>query len=444
MAGGAYNGQNKKQPGIYINVVSDKKNLSAISGRGVVTICRKLKWGPEGTVMELLAGKDHTASVGYGITEPDAMFLREIFTGSDHTAPAYKVLLYRPALPGASAASATSGGLTVTAKHKGSRGNDITVAVLETGAGTFLVQTFVSSAKKDEQEVTAADGLTGNGWVDFSGTGELVPEASLALQGGSDGEMTAAAYAEYLDAIEPYSFNILIYDGKDETVKMAVASFAKRVRETTGKRFQAVVANMEADTEAVISVKNGYKLSDGTEVPPEDATWWVGGVQAGARYNESLVYAIHPNATDALPRLSGDGIDDALDAGQIVFMEEFGHVKIVSDINTLTIFSREKDGYFSLNQVIRIIDTLCNDTYREFSGNYIGRVQNNSAGRDLLKGWLVGYLGEMQANGAIEGFSPEDVAISAGNAINAVVVSLAVQPVGAIEKVYITVKLTDE
>ena len=39
----------------------------------------------------------------------------------------------------------------------------------------------------------------------------------------------ASAYASYLEAIEPYPFDVMIYDGEDETVKAALASFIKRL-----------------------------------------------------------------------------------------------------------------------------------------------------------------------------------------------------------------------
>ena len=444
MAGGNYSSQSKKQPGVYINVLSQKNRPVAIGDRGIVTICKPLSWGPESAVTEIHAGDDCSTVIGYAIMAEEALFLREIFTGSDHTSPAYKVLLYRPAAEGAIAATGAIGDLFLTAKYKGIRGNDITVSVLDSGNSTFVVQTFVSAVKKDEQEVGSIGALKNNDWVLFLGEGVLTESASMPLLGGSDGSVITSSYADYLTAIEPYSFDILIYDGSEDTVKQAMVSFAKRMRENTGRKCQAVIANMNADSEAAISVMNGYRLSDGTTIAPEQATWWVGGAEAGARYNESLVYAIHPNAVDAVPRFTSVEIDAALDRGQIVFMEEFGHVKVVSDINTLVTYTGDKDDYFALNQVIRTVDTICNDMYREFSINYIGRVQNNEAGRDLLKGWLVGYLSEIQANGGIQEFESGDVTVSAGNAINGVVVDIAIQPVGAIEKIYVTVKLVDE
>ena len=156
------------------------------------------------------------------------------------------------------------------------------------------------------------------------------------------------------------------------------------------------------------------------------------------------MYAQYPDAVDAEPVLTSAQIDEALTEGQIVFFREFGSVKVVSDINTLVTYSDEKNEVFSFNQVIRTVDTVANDVYKHFSINVIGKVQNDNASRDLIKTWIVGYLNEMQANGGIRNFSADDVSVEAGEAINAVVISIAIQPVTAIEKIYVTVSLTNE
>ncbi len=117
---------------------------------------------------------------------------------------------------------------------------------------------------------------------------------------------------------------------------------------------------------------------------------------------------------------------------------------MVSDNNTLVTYSPEKGEAFSFNQVIRIVDSFANDTYQNFSKNYIGKTQNNETGRDLLKAWICGYLNEMQANGGIQSFTSDDVLVEAGEALNSVVIHVAIQPVVAIEKIYITATLTDE
>lgn len=108
-------------------------------------------------------------------------------------------------------------------------------------------------------------------------------------------------------------------------------------------------------------------------------------------------------------------------------------------INTLTSFTVDKGQEYAKNRVMRVIDQFCNDTYKQFSLYYIGKINNDESGRNLLKGWIVGYLNEMQANGGIRNFSPEDVEVAQGNAVDSVLVQVALHPVDSIEKIYISV-----
>lgn len=445
MAGGNWTSQNKKQPGVYINVKSSMEQAASVGDRGIVAICEPLSWGPEGEIMTIHAGDDFTPYMGFDLTNKKALFLREIFKGTDHTKGPVKVLLYRPSTTGATKASAAIEPLTVTAKYNGTRGNDISISVIADPdkEGSFTVQTVVDGMIKHVQTGKVVADLKGNDWVVFSGTGKLAASAGIPLTGGSDGIVSSAAHSAFLSALESHSFNIVIYDGSDRTVQAAYVAFIKRMRDDLGKKCQAVMADAESNSDAVISVKNGVVLSDETILTPHQTTWWVGGSEAGAKYSESLVYAKYPDAVNVSPRLNASEIDDALSKGQIVFFEEFGSVKIVSDNNTLTTYTPDKGEAFSLNQVIRTLDTVASDIYGNFSKNYIGKIQNNAPGRDLLKAWIVGYLNEIQANGGIQNFVADDVVVEAGQAINSVVITLAIQPVAAVEKIYITGTLTD-
>lgn len=85
---------------------------------------------------------------------------------------------------------------------------------------------------------------------------------------------------------------------------------------------------------------------------------------------------------------------------------------------------------------------FCNDVYRQFSLYYIGKVDNNETGRSLLKSWIVGYLNEIQANNGIKNFTAEDVTVSAGKTVDSVVITTAIQPVDAVEKIYMTVNVS--
>ena len=63
-------------------------------------------------------------------------------------------------------------------------------------------------------------------------------------------------------------------------------------------------------------------------------------------------------------------------------------------------------------------------------------------GRNLFKADIIDYLNKLQNMAAVQNFdSTTDIEVLAGEAIDAVVVNLAIQPVDAMEKLYMTVNV---
>lgn len=87
---------------------------------------------------------------------------------------------------------------------------------------------------------------------------------------------------------------------------------------------------------------------------------------------------------------------------------------------------------------MRVLDYIANSLYRAFADYNIGQTDNNSSGRDLVKKEVVGLLKTMQANNGVQNFSNADVTVLPGEASNAITIDLAVQPVDAVEKIYMT------
>lgn len=447
MAGGTWTSQNKVLPGVYINVKSQPNYGISVGTRGTVAICEPLSWGEPGVVKTYVPGEDPTGVIGYSLTNDKALFLREILMGSDVTNGPTKVYIYRPAGSGGAKATATIGALTATALYEGARGNDISLVISASVDGdAYTVETVVDGSVVDEQKVTGLNSLTDSTWLTFTATDDAVTTtAGTALSGGADPTVSANDYAAFLTAIEPYQFDVLIYDGSDSTTIAAVAAFVERVSNNLGQKCQAVMAGAQAaacNSEFVIAVNNGLKLSDGTALTAEQLTWWVGGAEAGANYYQSLTYAKHPGAVEANPKLTEAQVIEALGQGYIVFIDNFGSVKVCTDINSLTTYTLDKGKEFSKNRVLRVLMQFLNDTYEYFSNSFIGKIDNTEDGRNLLKGWLVGYLNEMQANSGIQNFDAEDITVQAGDTIDAVLIQVAIQPVDAVEKIYMNVTVT--
>jgi len=445
MAGGVFSGYNKVLPGVYINVKSQPNVSANIGQRGIVAIAQNLSWGATATVMEITPGTDVTPYIGYDISTAQASFLREMMRGTDVTTAPIKILVYRRGGTGGSQASVTISNLVATAVYVGTRGNDISVAVIADpdNAGYFDVQTIVDGYVVDTQYGQTVADLADNAWVTFSGSGALTASAGSALVGGADPATAAANDAAFLTAIEPYRFDILAYDGSDATVVDAYAAFVKRMNENIGKKCQLVIGNHPGqNTEYVISARNGVVLSDGTALTDKEAVWWLAGAEAGAQYYQSLTYAQYPTATAANPKLTDDDVAAAIAAGQIVFTDDFGTVKVCSDVDSLTTVTPTKGAEFKKNRVMRVIMQFCNDVYEHFSNYFLGKVDNNEDGRALLRAWIIGYLNEMQGNNGIQNFTAEDVEVLPGASIDSVLVNVAITPVDSIEKVYMLVTVS--
>lgn len=445
MGGGNFISQNKVVPGVYINTRSEGNLPVSVSDKGVVAICKSLSWGETGVVKTYLVGTDPTPIIGNNILSDEALFLREMSKGSDTTPAPIKVLIYRPTGTSGVKATATVGALTIDAKYVGTRGNDITVVIAADpdNVGFYNISIVVDGAIVASDYVDDLDNLESNEWVDYTGTGTTITTtAGTALVGGVDPTVSATDHASFMTAIEPYTFDILCYDGSDGTTALAYTAFAARMSNVLGKKCQVVMGGASAqNSEWAINTINGVKLSDGTTIDTQKATYWLAGAEAGAPYNKSLTYAQYPGAVESYPKKTADEVEAAIRGGNIVFIDEFESTKICKDINTLTSFTVEKHKEYSKNRVMRVLNQLCNDLYKNYSLYYIGKVDNNPTGRELLRGWVIGYLNEMQANNGIQDFTAEDVTVAPGQESDTVVITIAIMPVDSVEVVYATVNV---
>lgn len=270
--------------------------------------------------------------------------------------------------------------------------------------------------------------------------GELAANIGLQLQGGADGSISAPAYADFLTAIEPYAFDILIYDGTDKSVANSMVTFIRRIADENGQYAQLVAANLtNPDSRYVINVSSGVIMDDGTVFEPAQTCWWVGGAEAGARYNDSLTNAVYPGAVGVQPLQTNGEKIAAVSAGNLLMFVDGDAVRVVQDINSLVTYTPDIGKVYHKNRVMRLCNTIANDIYAQFMQNFIGIVNNNEVGRSRFKSAIVGYLLDIQGAEGIQNFSPDDVEVLPGNEIDAVVINLAIQAVDAAEKIYMTV-----
>ena len=448
MAGGTWKAQDKRRPGAYINVVGNgQRETTSSLGRVLLVRDKGLGWGKTG-VVEVDANADFTKKLGTTLDDPALTALKETLKGAS------KVLVLNP--NEGTAATLTKEGLpwTITAKYPGEKGNQITVSVEVSPAdpNTATVSTIFGTKLVDEQVVKfdALDEFKGNDYItaeevaDGSSKPAAFTNVSGALTGGAT---TESKKTETLlnDALENEEYAVVTTAGFEPSSNMnkLVVEAVKRLRENEGRKVRGVIptdASTVYNYEGISTVVNGYTLGDGTNVDVKDATGFFAGISASADAATSLTYFDVEDAISTYPKLDNEKTLKALDAGQIVFTTRPGQrVVIEQDINSLHKFTAEKPMAFSKNRVMRTLDEIATDTENTFERVYLGKVGNNANGRDLFKADRIAYLTGLQNRNIIQAFANTDITVEAGNDVDSIIVNLAVTPVDAMEKLYMTI-----
>lgn len=435
MAGGTWEKQNKIRPGAYINFGSKKQTTTPIGERGIATLPLILPWGPEKQVLTIYADDDLSKVLGINIADESALLIREVFK------KAKTLLLYR--LNEGTKATATLDTLTVNAKYTGTKGNNITIVIQSSidVPGSFEAITMFEGNKVDKQLGKTIDDLKANSYVEFKGTGALQVTAGLQLKDGEDGTVTNQNYTDYLAVIEPYEFHTIGIPTKDSAIKAVATTFIKRLKED-GRQVQLVLENYpEADSENVISVKNGVVLGDGTIITSDKAVAFVTGATAGANVNQSNTYLEYPGAIDVDKKYTNREIEEALLNGEMLFSVSNRRVVIEQDINTFKTFTSDKGKDYRKNRVVRILFEVNNGIRLLWETNYIGKGDNSVDGRNLFKKDVIKFLEKLQGIEALENVVPEDVSVEKGQDKDSVAARVGVQPIDAMEKLYMTVEV---
>ncbi|MNB86510.1 Phage tail sheath protein [compost metagenome] len=439
MAGGTWTTQNKVRPGVYVDVSTHSGAIGTVGDRGIAALALVLSWGPAGEIITVTPQTEVLKLLGYDWSHASLLPVREALKRAG------KLLVYR--LNAGVKATATAGGVKATAVHGGTRGNDLTIVISSNidDENKFDIKTLLQGTEVDRQTVASAAELADNAFVSFEENGSegLQAAASIPLAGGSDGTVTNLDHSSFLTKLEVQEFQTVGLLSEDNTLKSLYVSYVKRLRDTEGKKVQAVLADYAtADYEGVVSVKNGVILSDGTVVDKVKAVAWTAGATAAAAVNESLTYQAYDDAVDADIRLSHSETEAALQDGNLLFTYSGSKAVVEQDINTLTSFTPDKGKVLSKNRVLRVLDAIAGDMKSIFESYFLGKVSNNEDGRALFWSQCASYMSDLQDLGAIENFNAQkDISVTAGRDGDSVVLEIAVQPVDSVEKVYMKVKV---
>ena len=294
--------------------------------------------------------------------------------------------------------------------------------------------------QKDVQNIKTKDELKNNDFVDFEVTGNITASVATLLAGGVDGTVGETDKSQYLDAVSSETFNTISSYGMN-TEK--VVELVKSMRENYGKKVQGIVgtSNNIINYEGIIQTRGqGYKTAD-MEVSGEEFLVWLAGATAGAGVAESNTYKVIDNAVEIISPVKDEEIIELLNNGYLIITKRRnGEIVIERDINSLVTIGENKNSSFQKNRVIRILDEISNYASETFETNFIGKINNDETGRDLFKSNIVQFITNLVNLGAIQNFdSKKDIQVAPGEQTDGMTLYLSIQPIDALEKLYMTV-----
>ena len=417
--GGTFEIQNKVLPGSYVKFVSTVAANASLSERGIAAVLLPTNWNPDSlltvTAQDLANAK---ALFGLAPESEELRPLREVFCKCS------RALVYT-----------VGGGETATseigrARCPGSFGNRISVRVSQnpdwTAANMKMdIITLVDGVEADRQIGVNATVLVGeirdNDYVCFDTMAVLDRPCTHTFSGGTSETVTVAHYQKGLDALETESFHSIAYDGADASVCALFSNYTRRMREECGAMFQCVLYDTSAAYRGVVDAYD------------RDSVWWIAGALAGCGLNESLTNTVYNGECALTYPATASEMEDAVKGRKFAFYNAGGVLKVLRDQNS------EADVLFGENQALRVLDQIANDVAVLFSTQYLGKIQNNRAGRMSFWNDTVHLLGQLAILGAIDEFSAQDVTVEEGAEKTAITVTAQIRPVCSMEKLYLTV-----
>lgn len=428
LGGGVFVTQNKKLPGTYINFINASTVAASASDRGIAAIGLELDWGKDNEIMTVTQAdfnKNSLKLFGYDYGNEKLKGLRDLFLN------VRTLFVYR--LNSGKKAENTY----AVAKYTGTRGNDIRIVIEQNIDDTdkFDVSTILGTKEMDKQTVANANELEDNDYVTFKADAKLTVTAGVPLTTGSNAEsVTGESHQVFLEKLENYNFNALCCNSNDDEIKTLYKNYTKRLRDEMGMKFQTVIFNYtNADYEGIINVVNE------TEENTIGMIYWVTGIIAGCNINKSNTNKLYDGEFTVKTNYTQTQLENCIDNGKFVLHKVGEDVRVLRDINSLVTVTDEKGIDFKNNQTIRVLDQVATDIAKVFNNNYIGNVANNKSGRVSLWNDIVSLFKQYEKIQAIEEFNAEEITVEQGNDKNSVTVNSAVQPVNAMEKLYMTV-----
>ncbi len=177
------------------------------------------------------------------------------------------------------------------------------------------------------------------------------------------------------------NIDYLCYLGAETSDNTEIVNFVKAQRAVDSK-IKAVLFNTEADHEGIINfATEKVTLTNGVEVDGSDVVHIITGALAGLELTRSSTYLVFNQFADC--SMVGT-MDDAIDEGKLILMNDGEKVKIARGVNSLTTIRDGQKKDFKKIKIIESMDIIKSDIKKIFEDNFIGKVANTLDNKNMF------------------------------------------------------------
>lgn len=224
---------------------------------------------------------------------------------------------------------------------------------------------------------------------------------------GSDNEISEAL--TYFEGVE---FNLMCMPSAETSDVTAIKAFIKKMNDVVKYKCDAIVANEEADSEAIINYTADDIVVGGKPVTTANHTARIAGLIEGTPLNQSITFATLSDV-DAIENLTKEQADSRIDAGELILVREMGKVRVARGVNSLTTLTDTKGNAFQKIKLRKTLNLIHNDLRRVIVEKYIGKVPNNYDNKCILITEIKNYLDELATEQLIEKVNTVGIDLSA-------------------------------
>ena len=166
-----------------------------------------------------------------------------------------------------------------------------------------------------------------------------------------------------------------------------------------GKIYKAVLPNTAADHEGIINfTTTGIKVGDKVYTTEEYCSR-IAGILAGLQVTRSATYYVLDEVDEITEH---DDANAAIDAGELILINDGVKIKIGRGVNSLTTIEEPKSVEFKKIKIVEAMDIMYEDIKTTFEDEYIGKVLNSYDNKVIFLTAVNEYFRGLQKDGILD------------------------------------------